>query len=802
MAKLGVLGKCGLVAACAGMVALFGGEARADNPLRTFNFLTTGNGYGFQYFDTNQNKIVAFLQHPYRYLGPNPTDPTQEGAIRRQLAFDFYFGLRGGWLNAPTQAGDPEYLDQSNIIHFPATLGSQQTDSYFFAPFGYPGNAMVAILHAPGASDAFVIFNFHMGTGDPDAPDANGESVSAVQPQQAVAETGPGGGTMVYVPLSGFKHQDCNNVYANVQAGQDLGDNTSCAGNDIVPGFQQSLDSNGWFAVAVLYDDDPTQAGADAQQILQWANGRTPDKILSDAQAEFESWRKPPPSTVALCTDDEQKLWRQSEAVLRMGQIQEPYLPNRKNTGMILASLPPGAWHTGWVRDAMYSIVALSRSGHFAEAKAALDFFLNAGPVSKYSSYVNNQQYLLSVVRYFGSGEEEADYSGQPTPNIEIDGWGMIFWAARAYVEASGDVAWLSSQTQNGQTVYQALIGGIAQPLEANIEQNGIVNADCSIWEVHEGNARHFAYTDMAAARGYCDLAALANKNGQTNDVSHYQQLSAKIKQTFLSAFVDPQGALGGSLEGLQQGVYFDGSVAEAFTWNILPDFTGANATATLNMFDNLKVGSGGFKRNNDGLSSYDDNEWILVDFRISEALRRNGRGTDADGYIAQIIQKAAANFYLLPELYNAVPSDGPIGNYTGSIPMVGYGGGAYIITMLDRSGLIEPNDCGDGNGVTLPSLTCSGITTGAGGGSGSGGTGGSGNGGTGGSGSGGTGGAGGTSGPGPDGGLGANGSNVPYTAACLCQLGVRAPSSVFALAAFPGVAFLLRRVQRRRRAR
>ena len=30
---------------------------------------------------------------------------------------------------------------------------------------------------------------------------------------------------------------------------------------------------------------------------------------------------------------------------------------------------------------------------------------------------------------------------------------------------------------------------------------------------------------------------------------------------------------------------------------------------------------------------------------------------------------------------------------------MVGYGGGAYVLTMMDRSGLIEPNDCGDGMG-------------------------------------------------------------------------------------------------------
>src|SRR5262249_4368467 len=163
-----------------------------------------------------------------------------------------------------------------------------------------------------------------------------------------------------------------------------------------------------------------------------------------------------------------------------------------KNNGMMLASLPPGQWQMGWVRDGLYATVALSRSGHYAEARAALEFFLNAGKVGKYSNFVNNQSYALSVCRYFGSGEEEADYSGQPTTNVEIGGWGAFFWAARAYVEASGDTAWLQSQLPSGQTVYQTIVSGIAKPLENNLESNNVVDADCSIWEVHVGNKRHF----------------------------------------------------------------------------------------------------------------------------------------------------------------------------------------------------------------------------------------------------------------------------------------------------------------------
>ena len=728
---------------------------------RTWNFLTTGNGYGFQIFDTNANKITQFLEHPYRYLGPPPmSNPHGEGAVRRNLAYDFYFGVRGGgsagWLNAPTSSGDPGYLDDSHIIRVPATLGGVTAESYFFAPFDYPGNAMVALLKAPApATDGFVLFNFHMGSAaTPDAPGSDGESIRYVAAQKAIVETGPGGGFLVYVPLSGVDHADCVNAYGKVMGGMDLGDNSACSGNDVVPAFQKKLGADGWMAVAVVYvEGSAADADAAAASMSAWAKGRTPDQLLADARMEFDSWRKPPPS--AICSDAEKRLWRQSEAVLRMGQIREANTATRKNHGMMLASLPPGSWHTGWVRDATYAVVALARSGHTAEAKAALDFFLNAAPVGAYASNVNNQNYRISLTRYFGNGQEECDWN-QSGPNIETDGWGLVLWAARQYVEASGDTAWLSSSTAFG-AVYDVLAGQIAAPIEANLEPSSIMRADSSIWEVHQPG-KHYAFTTMAAARGLCDVAALAKKAGKATDVTHYATLSQKVNAAFQATFLDAQMALAGSTEGLSQQKYYDGSVAEAFDWNLLADFAGPVATATLSLFTHLRVDSGGFKRNNDGLSSYDNNEWILVDLRISDALRRAGRTMEADGYLGQIVQKAAANFFLLPELYNDTSTDGQIGKYFGSIPMVGYGAGAYIMTVLDRAGQFEPNDCGDGNSKMGAAFTCPGGNVGTGG-----------DGGTGGGGSGGSGGGGSGGGSDPDGG---SGSDVPYRAACLCDFG------------------------------
>ncbi|HNN53794.1 MAG TPA: hypothetical protein PKO07_22375, partial [Pseudomonadota bacterium] len=154
-------------------------------------------------------------------------------------------------------------------------------------------------------------------------------------------------------------------------------------------------------------------------------------------------------------------------------------------------------------------------------------------------------------------------------------------------------------------------------------------------------------------------------------------------------------------VEELAQNQYLDGAVVEAFTWNVLKDseYVGRTGKATLDVLGRLRVESGGFKRNDDGKSSYDNNEWIMIDLRMADALWRAGRESESAGLTQMIIDKASANYYLLPELYNAVRADGAVGKYIGSIPMVGYGGGAYVLTMLDRSGLIEPNDCGDGMG-------------------------------------------------------------------------------------------------------
>jgi GH15 family glucan-1,4-alpha-glucosidase len=698
------------VLACLGVAAP--AAAQGLDAVPSLGKLVTGNGHGFQIFDADANAITQFLERPYRFVRANPANPDGDGIVRRELAYDTYFGVRvdgeTAWLatREPEQVG---YVDQSNVIRSVVTVGGVRTETWFYAPFGFEANALVMLVHATNTAAAprtvtlASIHNFKLGSApDPDAPGDDGESIRYDAAAGAAIETGPGGGAMVYAPIGGADVASCaSDAYTTFAAGGMPAAAAACDGADRVQAYTRGLGAlapgaSAWWGVAIVFAPADTDGGGAAARDAWTAfrAGRDAAQLAADALAEWEAWRTPPPPGL---TADELAVWRQSEAVLRMAQIREPYqeTPRRKNHGMLLASLPPGNWHIGWVRDAAYAVDALARTGHLDEARLALDFFLGAD-AGRYRELFGGVDYRISTVRYFGDGQEEADYSGAPTRNHELDGWGMVLWVARQYVDASGDTAWLESATRKGDTVYDALRAGVAEALAANLEPSGLVIADASIWEVHWGNRRHFLYTSAAAARGFCDMAAIARRAGRADDVARYRDLAARTRGAVRAAFVDAQGVLAGSTEQLAAGGgYRDGAAIEALSWGIVGP-TEPIATATLGALSVLQTPAGGYKRREGSSDPYDNDEWILVDLRASAAFRRAGHPATADPLLAWVTRQAAANHDLLPELYNMHVAAGPIGGYAGSAPMVGFGAAAYQLALLDRAGLAEPADCGD----------------------------------------------------------------------------------------------------------
>jgi len=682
--------------------------AAAVEPVASFRYLVTGNGFGFSVYDQTANAIKHFLERPYRFLRANPQNPDGDGIVRRNLVFDTYFGVKvgatAGWLGgkAPSEVG---YVEQSNVIRSTVAFGGVTTRTYFVSPFGYQGNALVMLLEvantgtSPQPVTAYAIHNFKLGTApNPDDPGANGEAIS--WNSTVATETGPGGGAMIYAPIGGADVASCaDNTYTQVAAGGGISAAASCSGTDKKQAFQKDLGtiapgSSKWWGVALLFDADGNATAATSAWTA-FLNNRGADALYTDVLAEIAAWRKPPPAGLDAT---ETAIWRQSEMVLRMSQILEPYSesPRRKNHGMVLASLPPGGWHTGWVRDATYALTAMARSGHADMAKKGVNFFLDAD-AGRYPEFVNNAHgYRVSTVRYYGDGEEEADYSGHSTRNIEIDGWGLVLWSARQYLEASNDTGWLAETTKKGDTVYDALREGIAEPLAKNMETAGMAMADSSIWEVHHGNRQHFLYTTATAARGFCDMASIARRAGRMEDVERYRAIAEKAKAVIPTAFIDSNKVLAGSLERLAQGTnYRDGATIEAITWDLLPSGDPV-AKATLDAMSYLVTPAGGYKRVEGSQDQYDTDEWILIDLRASAAFRRADRAEKADQLLGWVTAQASVNYDLLPELYNTRTSSGQIGAYSGSIPMVGYGAGAYQMTLLDRAGSFEHSDCGE----------------------------------------------------------------------------------------------------------
>lgn len=701
--------------------------ATATAQTRTWNFMPTGNGYGFQIFDRAENKITSFLEHPYRYVAPGDDGRTY-GIGRRDLAHDIYFGARvGGNSTWITDYSLIEYEAETNVIHGRKSFNGATLDTYYFAPYGYAGNGMVMLIRAKNDGGAplnvsfFAKPNFGMGNGRVD-PGNDGENLRWITGGNGdhFEETGPGGGHGIYLPIGGISHASCgadSDLYNTVLGGGGIGDTHTCNGTNQVPVLQQDFTipagGEAWWGAAILFlNDNPNDGRANLFRdprtidniLTLWSNylaNRGPKELHDSVLAEWETWRKNEMPTQL--TENERRLWRQSEAILRQGQVLEY---DRKNKGMMLASLPPGEWHTGWVRDGLYAVVAYSMTGHDEEARIALDFFTGAdGGFFDEPNYLN-RRYRVSVCRYFGNGMEEGDFN-QDGPNIETDGFGLVLWAARLYLHYSCDLAWLDQPSWQGDTNFEAL-HHIAQDIEALIVGD-LAGADASIWEVHWNRRQVFAYTVATHTRGLFDFAAIARVYGREDLADKYQAMAQRMLDAAKVALVHQPTQSFASHTGVAgNDVHVDGSAVGFMDWHLIepddPLYVG-----TLTQFSKLTTGFGGYRRlepnlsltGEGGANTYDLAEWILLDLRIGDAWRRAGYALNQGSYINtaetllnKVTSQAMVNDLLVPELFE--PNNG---RYTGVVPMVGYGAGAWMMSQLEKYGAGSPrHDIGFGH--------------------------------------------------------------------------------------------------------
>ena len=691
----------------------------AEAQTRTWFYMPTGNGHGFQIFDRREGKITYFLEHPYRFVAPSgtnlPVDRTTPGVGRRDLAHDMYFGASVNgeqrWFNRLTDS--ISYLDQSNIITASDRLGGVSFQHYFYAPFGLEANAFIMLVKASGPAGAQVkVFakpNLQFGlSSSRTEPTDNNEELNWLEDEQLAIETGEGGGHAVYLPLGDFSQVALGRddvLYQNVLGRGEITSSPSCSGTNcvFVSETELTLDENGegWAGLAVLFvNDNPNHPQANAFKdernvddvISLWrefAGEKTPKEFLDFALAEWEEWRvDKAPSDFS---EEERKIWRQSESVLRMGQVRETAQNNRFNMGMFLAALPIGEWHTGWVRDGAYAVVSMAMNGHFEEARIGAEFYLNA---EKGIFPELGDQYRVSSCRYFGNGQEEAD-GNHAGPNLETDGWGLVLWAAAMYLHYSCDLGWLDQTTRYGDTVFEAL-HNIAQDIDGMIEEStGLPKAEASIWEVHWDLRQTFTYTAAAQARGLYDFAQIAYAAGREDLANEYWTKATRMHEAIKDQLVyRPLNSLASHRGVANQDVHVDGSTVEALHWGLIspddPVFVG-----TLSLYDRLKTNQGGYRRlepalsltGESGANEYDLSQWILLDLRIGDMWRLVGNNNRADELLDRITEDAVVNDNLVPELYE--PNSG---EYAGVVPMVGYGAGAWQMSQLFKHGQRPPS--------------------------------------------------------------------------------------------------------------
>jgi GH15 family glucan-1,4-alpha-glucosidase len=601
--------------------------------------LVTGNGHGFAVVAPERGAVTKFYPHPHSYTRPDPANPLGEGIETANFIKTL------GW-GDPGQAGSANYVQDSHVIRLRGNGGS----GTIFMPFGLERPALVA------------------------SSDAAAWRVDWNRPLRSVGLVSAGGIEVRLLRFEGIDERLLLIPLDHAPKGSARMDATLAGGAS-------------WAFLAIEQESDAEPAIRD---FLRWQAGLSAKVLVTRELDRFETWRAKP--DVRFANEQERHLWRQSETMLRVAQSREPNRPGRYGNGLIVAALPD-VYSTPWVRDMAWATVALAQMGHRAEARAALLAYFNARPTGKMRAEVNGADYQISVVRYFGNGEEEPFFTQEGSTNIEFDNWGEALWVLGEYLKRYDDPSLLRAAAARGP-LYEVARDFIVKPLLANTEPYGegrIVAADTSIWEERQKDKKHFAFSTAMAIVGLREFADVARRAGDNAARRDALANVALLERGFAAAFIR-DGKLRGTLEdGAKNDI--DGALVPIINFGLVHD--PAVVRDAVDRMERLKVASGGYRRVTSTYTDpkifeywYERQEFLFVDFALAELYRRIGRTREADAMLQRIVGKSAADHNIIPEMYVAVPCElfpGAIGDPTSALPMVGYGAGAFILHLLER---------------------------------------------------------------------------------------------------------------------
>lgn len=364
-----------------------------------------------------------------------------------------------------------------------------------------------------------------------------------------------------------------------------------------------------------------------------------------------------------------------------------------------MASLRPGLWHAAWVRDGSYAIQAMTALGMYKEARRGLEFMLKA-PSGHYKHYLHKDgkdygvgyDYQISVCRYFGNGREESTYGDGP--NIEFDNFGLFLWTFSDYVKVSGDAAFYKKWNELVTTK-------VADVTVNCIGSNSLIREDSGPWEHYLQIPKHYTFTSGVCAKGLEQFAVLRKQLNLSYE--KYETAATKLKQGILThMLLDNRYIKGNANNKLKTDYeYYDAGVYEIFANQLITDKK--LFLSHMEEYDNvlrLKGERPGYIRLNSA-DPYENQEWVFINLRIALAHLLFGQKDSAAPLLNYVTDQASVNYNTIPEMYsNKVQNDKVTeyfkshdiwcncirdkdGLYIGAIPMVGYGSGTYILTLL-----------------------------------------------------------------------------------------------------------------------
>lgn len=375
----------------------------------------------------------------------------------------------------------------------------------------------------------------------------------------------------------------------------------------------------------------------------------------------------------------ERNTMEQAVSVLKMSQVSDKdELPF--SHGQVLASLRPGVWAISWVRDGTFAISAMAKLGMYDEAKKGLEFMLKAKG-NRFKNYIFRDgknygpeiDYQISLTRYFGDGTEECDFN-ENGPNIEYDDWGLFLIAFADYVNESQDWEFFKK--------WQPLVTQkVGDPLLFIIQENNLLKRDSGPWE-HHLPGRQFAFTNGVASVGLSKLAELLQH--ENLDFQKYKDASQRIYDGVMKNMWMENKYVKGNANDFspEDHYYFDGATFELFASQFIKDksmFVSHMNEYNKHLKVNEKYGKDrGYIRFNSE-DSYENQEWPFANLRVAVAQNHFGLKTEAKKNIDRITSFAEKNYNLIPEI---ITNDEEA--YSGAIPMVGYGSGAYVLAILE----------------------------------------------------------------------------------------------------------------------